>query len=492
MAFESLLSELETDLRAALDTCITGLVSTARTRLQGAQVDIDKERTKGIAEVEEQRNKALTEVDEQRRQLALEIEAMHTHQEKQQGRVELNIGGYRFETSVQTLRRLPHTFFDAYFSGRYAQDVCADGSIFVDRDGEHFGHVLEYMRDGVLSVAEPGAQPSVALLLSLKREFGFYSMQLYAEQPAEPERRETAFVMGGRSAGGMTADMEQFDMSSGQWSAAAAMSTARWRFGSCVVAGEIYVTGGCGQNNARLASVEKYSPASNTWSTVAPLPEMRSSHTAVAIGRDIYVVGGMQGPAGRPTATTLKFDSTESTWSLVAPMPEPRSMSAACAIGNSIYVFGGADNGFHASTFMLDTVANEWSTLAPMPHVGAYHSASVLDGLVYIIGAGDGHQVLRFDPTLGTWSTLTPMAARRECCSSFVLGGCLYVAGGGSGDAQKSVVRYEVATDTWTAVADMLEGRYTCSAVTIGSSGPAMEQDLFDSIIAKLPSTLHS
>jgi hypothetical protein len=30
----------------------------------------------------------------------------------------------------------------------FVQDVCMDGSIFVDRDGEHFGHVLEYMRDG--------------------------------------------------------------------------------------------------------------------------------------------------------------------------------------------------------------------------------------------------------------------------------------------------------------------------------------------------------
>jgi hypothetical protein len=44
---------------------------------------------------------------------------------------------------VQTLQRGPHTFSDAYFSGRYAQVVCRDGSIFVDRDGEHFRHVLE-------------------------------------------------------------------------------------------------------------------------------------------------------------------------------------------------------------------------------------------------------------------------------------------------------------------------------------------------------------
>jgi hypothetical protein len=43
----------------------------------------------------------------------------------------------------------------------------------VDRDGEHFGHVLEYMRDGVVSVVEAGARPSVLLLRALKREFGY-------------------------------------------------------------------------------------------------------------------------------------------------------------------------------------------------------------------------------------------------------------------------------------------------------------------------------
>jgi hypothetical protein len=89
--------------------------------------------------------------------LVREVAVVQQHKEVQEGRVVLNIGGYRFETSVQALRRVSHTFFHAKFSGRYAQDVCEDGAIFVDRDGEHFGHVLEYMRDGVVSVAEAGA-----------------------------------------------------------------------------------------------------------------------------------------------------------------------------------------------------------------------------------------------------------------------------------------------------------------------------------------------
>jgi hypothetical protein len=48
-----------------------------------------------------------------------------------------------------------------------------------------------------------------------------------------------------------------------------------------------------------------------------------------------------------------------------------------------------------------------------------------------------------------------------------------------------TVERYDAATDTWTAVSNMLEGRHSFGAVTIGPTGPAKEQDLFDSLIAK-------
>jgi hypothetical protein len=94
--------------------------------------------------------------------------------------------------------------------------VCDDGSIFVDRDGEHFGHVLQYMRDGVVTVAEPGARPSVSLLRALKREFGFYCIELVAEQAAEPEEPEMAYVVGGAGVYGRLSSMERYDASLGQ------------------------------------------------------------------------------------------------------------------------------------------------------------------------------------------------------------------------------------------------------------------------------------
>jgi hypothetical protein len=98
--FDALLDTLETDLRTALNTAVTGLVVTARTRLEVAVAELEDERTRGLAEVADERAKGLADVDRRQRELSREIEAMHRHKEAQEGRVELNIGGYRYETSV--------------------------------------------------------------------------------------------------------------------------------------------------------------------------------------------------------------------------------------------------------------------------------------------------------------------------------------------------------------------------------------------------------
>jgi hypothetical protein len=173
---DSMLSQLETDLHVALNSCVAEILSTARTQLEDAIAEIEKERSKGLAIVEEQRAKAVAFVGNKQAELQREIDAMYKHQEAQEGCVKLNVGGHRFETSVQTLRRVPGSLFDAYFSGRYAQGTCKDGCIFIDRDGALFDHVLEFLRDDVLAVAEDGERPSVGLLRRLKREFSFFSI----------------------------------------------------------------------------------------------------------------------------------------------------------------------------------------------------------------------------------------------------------------------------------------------------------------------------
>jgi hypothetical protein len=176
---DALLVKLENDLRATSEASVTQLIATARTQLEGALAEVDKERARGLAEV-----------SEERAELQREIEGMQTHKEQQMGRVDLNVGGHRFETSVQTLRQVPGNIFDAYFSGRYAQDACTDGSIFIDRDGELFAHVLQYMRDGILAVVEHNELPVVGLLRRLKREFSYFSIELHVEQADGAEQVE--------------------------------------------------------------------------------------------------------------------------------------------------------------------------------------------------------------------------------------------------------------------------------------------------------------
>jgi hypothetical protein len=487
LMFESLLDALDSELRTALNETVTGLIATTRVRLEDMVAEVDKERTKGLAEVAEERTNGLAEVDARRGDLSREIEAMRNHQVTQEGRVELNIGGYRFETSVQTLRGIPHTFFDAYFSGRYAQVVCHDGSIFVDRDGEHFGHILEYMRDGVVSVAELGARPSVSLLRALKREFSFYCIELIAEQTVHVSLHEIAYVLGGLDDDSGVLSMERYDASTGQWSAMAAMNVWRYSFGACVIEGEIYAIGGNGEDSS---GVGKYSPSTDTWSAVAPMPYARSDHCAVSVGSAIYVLGGIDA-GDDPICSVLKFDSTQGTWTHVAPMPIAICSFAACALNGDIYIFGGnsdidEDGASSSDVFKFDSGSNEWSILTAMPRACRYHSVQVLDGLVYIVGGDDGSMTLRFDPETSEWRTLAPTLSSRQFGSSFVLNGFFYAAGGQR--TSSSVERYDVASDTWTAVAALHESRAFFAAVIVTSKGPAEEQGLFDSLIAKAES----
>jgi hypothetical protein len=295
--------------------------------------------------------------------------------------------------------------------------VCNDGSIFVDRDGEHFGHVLEYMRDGVVAVAAPGSRPNVALLRALKREFGFFCIELVVAP--EPEY---ALVIGGCGMDGRLRSTERYDVLSGQWSMVAAMSTERTHFGTCVVStGDVYVTGDVDGNVGRLSRVEKYSPSSDTWSTVAPMPRTRCRHVAVAIEQTIYVLSGKL-KRGRHTRSTIMFHTTQGAWNKVALMPRVCDSLAACAVGKNIYVFSRSNY-----VFKYDTIANKWSTLAPMPFAYANHSAATVGHLMYIVGAGRSRrEVLCFDLKSGKWDAVARTVRDRRYGSALVLGGCLY------------------------------------------------------------------
>jgi hypothetical protein len=87
-------------------------------------------------------------------------------------RVKLNIGSMRFETSLTTLRRFPDTMIGCMFSGRHAMPKGEDGYIFIDRDGTHFRHILNFLR------SPEGYKPGLtgAEEVELQRECAYYGI----------------------------------------------------------------------------------------------------------------------------------------------------------------------------------------------------------------------------------------------------------------------------------------------------------------------------
>ncbi|KAH6558626.1 hypothetical protein KP509_1Z053000 [Ceratopteris richardii] len=85
--------------------------------------------------------------------------------------IELNIGGMFFATTIDTLtRRDSDSMLAAMFSGRH--HLCRDskGVIFIDRDGTHFRHILNWLRFGAVPILD------MAAYQELLREAEYYQL----------------------------------------------------------------------------------------------------------------------------------------------------------------------------------------------------------------------------------------------------------------------------------------------------------------------------
>lgn len=94
---------------------------------------------------------------------------------KRADRVTLNVGGQRFETTALTLCSSSSSYFTALFgSTGEALEGCADGEdIFIDRSGEIFPHVLQWLRSATLPAA---VNVDALALADLRVEAEFYCM----------------------------------------------------------------------------------------------------------------------------------------------------------------------------------------------------------------------------------------------------------------------------------------------------------------------------
>ncbi len=90
--------------------------------------------------------------------------------------IRLNVGGRRFETSRPTLVGIP--YFEPLIAGRFAHDVDNSGCVFVDRSGDLFAAILQFLRSGQRP-AEPILARHATTLLD---ECAFYGIDSLAQK----------------------------------------------------------------------------------------------------------------------------------------------------------------------------------------------------------------------------------------------------------------------------------------------------------------------
>ena len=68
--------------------------------------------------------------------------------------IRLNVGGVPYTTTKATLSRYPNSMIGAMFNGSMPTTVDDDGRYFIDRDGNLFAHVLNFLRSSQLALPD--------------------------------------------------------------------------------------------------------------------------------------------------------------------------------------------------------------------------------------------------------------------------------------------------------------------------------------------------
>jgi RHS repeat-associated protein len=313
---------------------------------------------------------------------------------------------------------------------------------------------------------------------------------------------------GGRSSTSSTtalASAEIYNKTTGVWTSTNPMANARrlhaatqlGTSGNPTTSAKILVSGGI-SGSTSLTSAELYTRSTGLWSAAGSLNTARHLHTAtlLADGR-VLVAGGMNGTATIPTAALYNPASGSGSWvATTGPIP-PTGWRYGTAtliqttnnqLNNHVLLVAG-NNGTStiSAVYLFDPVQNAFSTLASIPSPSReQHFAAVLpnsNGKILVGGGLNGSQVLGsaivFDPSVsnGTWSSAGTMTSLRVGASAVVLptsivaNGSVIVAGGSAtGSTPLSSAELFSGTSTWTATPSMPGPLQGSRAVLLGTN----------------------
>jgi N-acetylneuraminic acid mutarotase len=155
---------------------------------------------------------------------------------------------------------------------------------------------------------------------------------------------DTIYVAGGYRAGSV-ADFSAYDTATGIWEPLPDLPAIRDHLVGFAFDGKIYAVGGRANGIEAVTSrVDVFDPTSGEWSAAAPMPTARGGSMAALAGDHFFVVGG----EGNAASASGVFDDVEAfspaddAWQVLAPMQTPRHGTGAASLGGVLYVPGGA------------------------------------------------------------------------------------------------------------------------------------------------------
>lgn len=167
-------------------------------------------------------------------------------------------------------------------------------------------------------------------------------------------------VVGGWS-GGATGAAEVYDPATNTWSATGALATARYDHTATLLpSGKVLVVGGRNGTNGSVmvGTAEVYEPSTGQWSAAGALSSARAQHTATRLGTGkVLVVGGLNGSAGTSALASAEvYDSGTGQWSAAGVMGSARYLHVAVgleALGKVVVVGGVGATGSSQKTAEL-------------------------------------------------------------------------------------------------------------------------------------------
>ncbi len=278
--------------------------------------------------------------------------------------------------------------------------------------------------------------------------------------------------------GGFTSATEEFDPSSGNWSAVgSSLTTHRGHTATVLGNGKVLVTGG-----ASAASEELYDPGLKTWSPVSPMSTPRYNHAAAMLpnGQVLVTGGGTSEGSGAVLASTEVYNPYTNVWSPGPTLQTARRGHTMTQLKDGrLLITGGVDaNGVNLSSVEIYNYSSYegWRTVAGMSTGRSLHTATLLEsGKVMVVGGStqawtQGSSVEVFDPSSATWTAQGSLShPRQEHTATALIGDMVLVTGGfnyQSGILAASEV-YSPRTGTWSSVASLGVGRYKHTATSL-------------------------